>query len=46
MKKRGYGRFDGSAVIEEFTEVKWVTVELSNQPRKAALRASAAGGCE
>ena len=32
MKKSGYGRFDGSAVIEEFTEVKWVTVEPSNQP--------------
>jgi acyl-CoA reductase-like NAD-dependent aldehyde dehydrogenase len=32
MKNSGYGRFDGSAVIEEFTEVKWVTVEPSNQP--------------
>jgi acyl-CoA reductase-like NAD-dependent aldehyde dehydrogenase len=32
MKKSGYGRFDGSAVIEEFTEVKWVTVEQANQP--------------
>ncbi len=32
MKKSGYGRFDGSAVIEEFTEIKWVTVEPSNQP--------------
>ncbi|MEN5109364.1 aldehyde dehydrogenase [Pseudomonas sp. TWI672] len=32
MKKSGYGRFDGSAVIEEFTEVKWVTVEPSDQP--------------
>lgn len=32
MKKSGYGRFDGSAVIEEFTEVKWVTVEPSSQP--------------
>lgn len=32
MKKSGYGRFDGSAVIEEFTEVKWVTVEPSGQP--------------
>jgi acyl-CoA reductase-like NAD-dependent aldehyde dehydrogenase len=32
MKKSGYGRFDGSAVIDEFTEVKWVTVEQANQP--------------
>ncbi|MFC3608885.1 aldehyde dehydrogenase [Stutzerimonas tarimensis] len=32
MKKSGYGRFDGSAVIDEFTEVKWVTVEQSDQP--------------
>jgi len=31
MKNSGYGRFDGSAVIEEFTEVKWVTVEPSDQ---------------
>jgi acyl-CoA reductase-like NAD-dependent aldehyde dehydrogenase len=32
MKNSGYGRFDGSAVLEEFTEVKWVTVEPSDQP--------------
>jgi acyl-CoA reductase-like NAD-dependent aldehyde dehydrogenase len=32
MKNSGYGRFDGSAVVEEFTEVKWVTVEPSDQP--------------
>ncbi len=32
MKNSGYGRFDGSAVIEEFTEIKWVTVEPSDQP--------------
>lgn len=31
MKNSGYGRFDGSAVIDEFTEIKWVTVEPSNQ---------------
>jgi acyl-CoA reductase-like NAD-dependent aldehyde dehydrogenase len=31
MKNSGYGRFDGSAVVEEFTEVKWVTVEPSDQ---------------
>ena len=27
MKNSGYGRFDGRAVIEEFTEIKWVTLE-------------------
>jgi acyl-CoA reductase-like NAD-dependent aldehyde dehydrogenase len=32
MKKSGYGRFDGRAVIDEFTELKWVTVEPANQP--------------
>jgi acyl-CoA reductase-like NAD-dependent aldehyde dehydrogenase len=30
-KGSGYGRFDGRAVIEEFTELKWVTIEPSNQ---------------
>jgi acyl-CoA reductase-like NAD-dependent aldehyde dehydrogenase len=32
MKNSGYGRFDGAAVIDEFTEVKWVTVEPPDQP--------------
>jgi acyl-CoA reductase-like NAD-dependent aldehyde dehydrogenase len=32
MKNSGYGRFDGRAVIDEFTEVKWVTLEDPNQP--------------
>ncbi len=27
MKNSGYGRFDGRAVIDEFTEIKWVTLE-------------------
>jgi len=30
-KNSGYGRFDGRAVINEFTELKWVTVEQSDQ---------------
>ena len=30
-KSSGYGRFDGHAVIEEFTEVKWLTIEDSAQ---------------
>lgn len=32
MKQSGYGRFDGQAVIDEFTELKWVTIEPANQP--------------
>ena len=32
MKASGYGRFDGRAVINEFTELKWITVEPSDQP--------------
>lgn len=31
MKASGYGRFDGRAVIDEFTELKWITVEPSDQ---------------
>ncbi|MGA1838119.1 aldehyde dehydrogenase [Herbiconiux sp. 11R-BC] len=30
-KASGYGRFDGRAVINEFTELKWVTIEPSDQ---------------
>ena len=31
VKNSGYGRFDGRAVIDEFTDLKWVTVEPSDQ---------------
>lgn len=31
MKNSGYGRFDGRAVINEFTELKWVTIEPADQ---------------
>jgi salicylaldehyde dehydrogenase len=30
-KDSGYGRFDGRAVIDEFTEVKWITIEPGQQ---------------
>lgn len=30
-KASGFGRFDGRAVINEFTELKWVTIEPSDQ---------------
>ena len=26
----GYGRFDGRAVIDEFTELKWITIEATD----------------
>jgi acyl-CoA reductase-like NAD-dependent aldehyde dehydrogenase len=32
MKASGYGRFDGRAVIDEFTELKWLTIEAADQP--------------
>lgn len=32
VKESGYGRFDGRAVIDEFTELKWLTIQPSNQP--------------
>ena len=31
-KASGYGRFGGRAVIEEFTELKWITIEPPSQP--------------
>jgi len=31
MKGSGYGRFDGRAVIAEFTDLKWITVEPAQQ---------------
>lgn len=30
-KASGYGRFDGRAVIDEFTELKWLTIEPADQ---------------
>jgi acyl-CoA reductase-like NAD-dependent aldehyde dehydrogenase len=30
-KESGYGRFDGRAVIDEFTELKWITLEPAVQ---------------
>ena len=30
-KSSGFGRFDGRAVIDEFTELKWITIEQSSQ---------------
>jgi acyl-CoA reductase-like NAD-dependent aldehyde dehydrogenase len=30
-KDSGYGRFDGRAVIDEFTELKWITIEPASQ---------------
>ena len=30
-KSSGFGRFDGRAVIDEFTELKWISIEQSGQ---------------
>jgi len=32
MKNSGFGRFGGRAVIDEFTELRWMTIEPSDQP--------------
>jgi len=31
MKASGFGKFDGRAVIDEFTELKWLTIEAPEQ---------------
>jgi acyl-CoA reductase-like NAD-dependent aldehyde dehydrogenase len=31
-KASGWGRFDSIAVIDEFTELKWITIEQPSQP--------------
>lgn len=31
VKASGFGKFDGEAVIDEFTELKWMTIEPSDQ---------------
>lgn len=31
VKASGYGKFDGEAVIDEFTELKWMTIEPADQ---------------
>lgn len=31
MKASGYGRFDGRAVINEFTELRWITISSERQ---------------
>jgi acyl-CoA reductase-like NAD-dependent aldehyde dehydrogenase len=32
VKDSGYGRFGGRAVIDEFTEVHWITVQSGSHP--------------
>ena len=32
VKDSGFGRFGGSAVIDEFTEVRWITVQSGSHP--------------
>jgi acyl-CoA reductase-like NAD-dependent aldehyde dehydrogenase len=32
VKDSGYGRFGGSAVVDEFTETRWVTIQRGSHP--------------
>ena len=32
VKDSGFGRFGGSAVVDEFTELRWVTVQRGSHP--------------
>ena len=32
VKDSGFGRFGGTAVIDEFTEMRWVTVQRGSHP--------------
>jgi acyl-CoA reductase-like NAD-dependent aldehyde dehydrogenase len=31
IKNSGYGKFDGRAVINEFTDLKWITISPHSQ---------------
>jgi acyl-CoA reductase-like NAD-dependent aldehyde dehydrogenase len=32
VKESGFGRFGGTAVIDEFTELRWITVQSGSHP--------------
>ena len=32
VKDSGFGRFGGSAVIDEFTDLRWITVQSGSHP--------------
>jgi len=32
VKDSGFGRFGGSAVVDEFTETRWITVQRGSHP--------------
>ncbi len=32
VKDSGFGRFGGQAVVDEFTELRWVTMQRRNAP--------------
>jgi acyl-CoA reductase-like NAD-dependent aldehyde dehydrogenase len=32
VKDSGFGRFGGSAVVDEFTELRWITVQSDTRP--------------
>jgi hypothetical protein len=39
VKSSGYSRFDSKAVIDEFTDLRWITIE-----DRSTTRSDAAGG--
>jgi acyl-CoA reductase-like NAD-dependent aldehyde dehydrogenase len=32
VKDSGFGRFGGTAVVDEFTETRWITVQRGSHP--------------
>jgi acyl-CoA reductase-like NAD-dependent aldehyde dehydrogenase len=32
VKDSGFGRFGGTAVVDEFTELRWITVQSGSHP--------------
>jgi acyl-CoA reductase-like NAD-dependent aldehyde dehydrogenase len=32
VKDSGFGRFGGTAVVDEFTELRWITVQRGTHP--------------
>jgi acyl-CoA reductase-like NAD-dependent aldehyde dehydrogenase len=32
VKDSGWGRFGGAAAMDEFTELRWVTIQSGNRP--------------
>ena len=46
VKDSGWGRFGGQAVIDEFTELRWITVQSGSHPFPFWRRAVIAPPCD